>query len=692
LPGDIDGNSYLTSLIVGALGLDGTNFKAEILLRTNQSETLLGATTFVGGPAAPWPFQPFRITRDTQGLDPSSAFGDTLILRVTAVSGRPGLITYGAAYGQSYISIPDPLGLPSAPTLASPLDGSTGISTSPTLSWNASNKAMSYELQLSTSSTFSTTLVDQVGIMGTSFSMGGLANNIRYYWRVRSANNGGVSDWSSVWSFRTVVAPPASPVLAQPSDGAANQSTTLTLRWNQASGAATYRLQVSTSADFSTTVLDDSTLTMTLRQVGPLANNTTYYWRVNAKNAGGTGAWSSQWSFTTIIAPPSAPIPVSPSHGSTGISTNPTLTWSGSSGTTSYRLQITTDSTFATIVFEIPTITTTSRQVGVLANGTTYYWRVNAKNAAGTSAWSNVWSFTTVVAAPLRPILAFPSNGATDQSTTIQLSWNSATGAETYHLQVAKDFSFATKVFDDSSITTTSKQVGPLEHITTHFWRLKAKNSGGTSGWSSVWSFTTIVQLPSQVLLISPAHAAVIGTDSVQFSWQRSEPAVSRYWFEISTDSLMTNAVVDSTLAETTTRRRALIHNQTYWWRVRANNVAGWGPFSEQRRLHVDIATSIDTADEIPRAFSLSQNFPNPFNPTTTIKYQLSNDSEVSLSIYNLFGQLVATLVNEKQAAGYYSARWNGTDQYGLPVASGVYLYKLKTREFAQTRKMVLTR
>jgi hypothetical protein len=94
----------------------------------------------------------------------------------------------------------------------------------------------------------------------------------------------------------------------------------------------------------------------------------------------------------------------------------------------------------------------------------------------------------------------------------------------------------------------------------------------------------------------------------------------------------------------------------------------------------------------LPTAFKLSQNFPNPFNPETTIKYQLPKSSEVVLKIYNMLGQLVTTLVDENQVAGYYTARWNGTDQHGRPVASGVYLYKLKTKEFVQTRKMILTR
>ncbi|MBN2412220.1 S8 family serine peptidase [candidate division KSB1 bacterium] len=92
----------------------------------------------------------------------------------------------------------------------------------------------------------------------------------------------------------------------------------------------------------------------------------------------------------------------------------------------------------------------------------------------------------------------------------------------------------------------------------------------------------------------------------------------------------------------------------------------------------------------VPARFALLNNYPNPFNPETRIRYELAKISHVTLTVYNILGQKVVTLVDQNQHAGYYTTRWNGKDAYGLPVASGIYLYQLKTDHFVDVKKMYL--
>jgi choice-of-anchor B domain-containing protein len=105
-----------------------------------------------------------------------------------------------------------------------------------------------------------------------------------------------------------------------------------------------------------------------------------------------------------------------------------------------------------------------------------------------------------------------------------------------------------------------------------------------------------------------------------------------------------------------------------------------------------DVITGIDqlTGNTIPEVFELRQNYPNPFNPSTTIEYILVQQSRVILKVYNILGQEVRTLANEFQPAGEKSVVWNGRDDTGQMVSSGVYLYRLKAGNEVQTRKMVL--
>lgn len=97
-----------------------------------------------------------------------------------------------------------------------------------------------------------------------------------------------------------------------------------------------------------------------------------------------------------------------------------------------------------------------------------------------------------------------------------------------------------------------------------------------------------------------------------------------------------------------------------------------------------------DVQESIPQDFSLSQNYPNPFNPETDISYALPTDCQVKITIYNVAGQNVRTLVDEHQTTGFKTIHWNGKDNEGKELASGVYFYKIQAGAFTDSRKMIL--
>ena len=105
------------------------------------------------------------------------------------------------------------------------------------------------------------------------------------------------------------------------------------------------------------------------------------------------------------------------------------------------------------------------------------------------------------------------------------------------------------------------------------------------------------------------------------------------------------------------------------------------------------LATGVKESEGfVPTEFTLEQNYPNPFNPSTTIKYSLMTDTHVSLNVYDINGRKIKTLINRYEQAGHKTITWQGENDSGKKVASGTYIYQLKTKEFTSAAKLVLLR
>jgi hypothetical protein len=177
--------------------------------------------------------------------------------------------------------------------------------------------------------------------------------------------------------------------------------------------------------------------------------------------------------------------------------------------------------------------------------------------------------------------------------------------------------------------------------------------------------------------------------EGLMLSWDASEDEDFQYYIvEKAADSLFqTDQYGTYTTAETyfvdTEYETGLVY-----YRVSAVDHAGnEGEYSEV------VSTSILGTDEeylIPTEFALRQNFPNPFNPVTTLRYDLPQQSFVSLKIYDIRGRLISVLVNNVQPAGFHSVLWKGTNANAEPVSAGMYLYTIEAEGYQKTRKMVL--
>lgn len=444
-------------------------------------------------------------------VDTTINFNSPLLQQLTHTSSFSGITVSPLRYGQNYYwrvrgrnandtsvwtepwNFTTQYELTTAPTLTSPINGSNGISySSVNLIWNSLTNANSYQYQVARDAQF--TQVVKTGNTSLTFTnVTSLQPSTVYYWRVRGENVNGYSPWSSVWNYTTEATVLVQPTLTSPENEAILTGSSATFLWNSVFGANGYTLQVSIDNTFETATSNFNTANTTYGLSG-LQFNLTYFWRVRAYDGSSEGPWSAVWSFTAIEPTLDAPTLTLPLNEAIGIAVEGvTLQWNTVTNANTYTLQVSTESNFGTFIYNGST-SASSQYIENMTCETTYFWRVRASNLEVTSAWSQVWQFTTedCPIVPLdAPILVSPSNQSLNvDNTSITFTWSEVSNALSYSIEISEGNEFINLVFN-STTTQTTAEVTSLVCNTTYFWRVKAMNSETESEWSEVWQFTT---------------------------------------------------------------------------------------------------------------------------------------------------------------------------------------------------------
>ena len=532
---------------------------------------------------------------------------------------------------------------PVEPVLLSPSNGTTGLALTPILDWNDLSGGTKYRVQISADTAFTSLITDDSTLLVSQYSVpAGLLNgNTKYYWRASAKGSSSWSAFSAPWNF-TTAGVPLPVVLVFPPDNSTEQSVDQIFKWNKAvellskklskvtsdissnknslvkgntDAINAYWFEMTTDTNTLAGLIKDSTLTDTLKTVNALTVNTKYYWRVKAKNASGWGLFSMWWKFTTVSnLPPVPPALVTPANNAQNIAVTPLLDWNDAVGSTKYRLQVSALSSFSVLWIDDSNITNSQYQVlgGILAYNSAYYWRVKAKNSAG---WGNYQTspyrfFTYLSPPPAIPVLVLPANGAIGVSLTPLLDWNDVSGITKYRLQIATDTGFTNKITDDSTIITSQYNVpaGLFANNVYYYWRVASKNTIYWSTFSAAFSFKTFGN-PQNVILLSPANNSIEQPLNITFLWKKAletldkpdtkiklsgiangnklfgendgTDAISNYWFELVNDTVtLTGLIKDTTLTDTLKNVTSLTANTVYYWRAKAKNEVGWGPYS----------------------------------------------------------------------------------------------------------------
>lgn len=268
-----------------------------------------------------------------------------------------------------------------------------------------------------------------------------------------------------------------------------------------------------------------------------------------------------------------------------------------------------------------------------------------------------------------------------------------------YRLMISAFETLESPIFSELLTDTFYTLSVPSADDSLFFWSVMANNSSGQFVFSdTAWFLLDKQESPFEFSLISPENNSPVDSLRPRFTWFSSEdpdPRDSvRYTLTI-ISALDTDSVVylASGIEDTTHQVREDLLLGDYKWFVVAED-SDEDSLNTQSREVFSLLFIVGVEDEeyarIPEEFSLFQNYPNPFNPTTTIMYGLPQRSDVTLEIYNIAGQLVARIQQNNLQAGYHEIRWNGVNQSGRRVASGIYVYRLSAGDFVETKKMLL--
>ncbi len=345
-----------------------------------------------------------------------------------------------------------------------------------------------------------------------------------------------------------------------------------------------------------------------------------------------------------------------------------------------------------------------------LRNDDLYYWRLRAMDVGDThSVWTaegtSFW-FNPVNDAPSRVNSGFtPADNQAVGSIFPTIAWNAAQDPDwsdphaslVYNLQMTEEEDFTLAFVDTLTAPgSNSFDAYDLSDDTQYFYRVKTIDDEGVeSEWSNTQRFITNTALdpPGPFALVFPPDSTNGLEQTFQFNWQ---PALDPDLFDVVTYNLYVSA--DSTFISNVFEQlglespefqlsESLPDNSIYWWKVEAidtdslmTNSAVWS--------FVVGTVNIDFV-ELPTEFFLQQNFPNPFNPTTTIRYALPEQSAITLTIFDVQGRIIKTIIPEAHSPGWYEQRWDGSDASGNPTGAGIYFCRLTAGSFHQVIKMI---
>ena len=513
------------------------------------------------------------------------------------------------------------------------------------LTWAKVPDATSYKLERSPDNTNWTTLSPSTALTAASISYADTTAfaGTTYYYRVSAIDAVGTSAASTVVHAMTL--PPVPALTAK-----VISTSEIDLSWFGVTGATAYNLQRSLDGGASWSTLQNTSAITFANTM--LSANTTYEYRISATDAGGSSATSSPLTDTTYLPAPTGLAAMAAS------ATSINLTWASDPGATSYKLERSPNNTTWTALAPSPALTGASigyTDTGV-TTGATFYYRISAIDAVGTSSASSVANALTYTTAPT-------VTAVSKSASEIDLSWGTAVGATSYTLQTSVDGGNTWTGL--TTANTNTYQNTTLGADTNYKYRVVSIDTTGSSTPGAVASATTYLAPPTGLAL------SVASATEIDLSWNAVADATS-YKIERSPDNTAWTALAPSpalTGASITYANTALTAGSTYYYRISAINSVGTSVASTV--LHTLTVPGAPTLTAT--ASSVSQVNLSWTAPTSATSYVLQDSTDGGNTWTSLVTQATLSYSNTNLAAdSSYKYRVTAIDATGSSVTSAV--------------------
>ncbi len=366
----------------------------------------------------------------------------------------------------------------------------------------------------------------------------------------------------------------------------------------------------------------------------------------------------------------------------------------------SYHIQVSTDSTFSTVDMwdsgKVETDTNRAAYEGAyLEDGATYFMRIKLYGDTVETRWEHMSFQMNEEAGPA--VLQAPSPDSILTDSTAGFSWSlsdtSAENPQFYVVEIAGDSTFAAPVPSDTTDSTGYQREESLKENGTYYWRVMVEDEAGERTSSDTMRFFVDVQqeAPNKFSLVSPEDGKGGLSRQPTLAWEKAveaDPADTVHYRVVLRQEATSHPPRKTyeTDTDTTLTIPSELHDDTQWsWWVVAADFDSLQTHSDTLTFAVGTQVGIEDKKEIPDQYALHSAYPNPFNPSTNIPFDLPQSERVTITVYNTLGEIITTLVDRQMKAGSHRVTFKAAD-----LASGIYIYQMRTDNFSTSRKMLL--